>query len=65
MKTVLESSIGNRQELRFDLPETAEGLTTLTASAEAEGVFGVPSMLLDGELFWGLDSLPTLEWRLS
>jgi 2-hydroxychromene-2-carboxylate isomerase len=36
-----------------------------TARAEAAGVFGVPSMLLGGELFWGLDALPTLEWRLA
>jgi 2-hydroxychromene-2-carboxylate isomerase len=51
--------------LQADLPETIERLETLTSDAEAEGIFGVPSMLLGGELFWGLDSLPTLEWRLE
>ena len=32
--------------------------------SEAAGVFGVPTMALDGELFWGVDALPVLEWRL-
>ena len=47
------------------LPETGARLAALTTEAESAGVFGVPSMLLDGELFWGLDSLPTLAWRLG
>ena len=45
--------------------DASEKLATLTAEAEAAGVFGVPSMLLDGELFWGVDSLPVLAWRLK
>jgi 2-hydroxychromene-2-carboxylate isomerase len=44
--------------------ETEAGLVAATADAEAAGVFGVPSILLEGELFWGLDCLPMLEWRL-
>ncbi len=48
-----------------EAPEASEGLSASTAAAEAAGVFGVPSMLLDGELFWGIDSLPVLEWRLG
>jgi len=31
-----------------------------TERAIAEGVFGVPSMLCEGRLFWGLDALPML-----
>jgi len=31
-----------------------------TELAIAEGVFGVPSMLCEGRLFWGLDALPML-----
>lgn len=50
---------------RADLRETSELLDHLTAEAESKGVFGVPSMILGNELFWGLDSLPTLEWRLG
>jgi carboxymethylenebutenolidase len=29
------------------------------------GVFGAPTYVLDGELFWGQDRLQMLEWRLT
>jgi 2-hydroxychromene-2-carboxylate isomerase len=48
-----------------DRADAKASLEARTAEAEAEGVFGVPSLRLDGELFWGLDSLPALEWRLG
>jgi len=35
------------------------------ADAEAAGAFGVPSFLLDGELFWGHDRLPALRQKLE
>jgi 2-hydroxychromene-2-carboxylate isomerase len=31
-----------------------------TDAAIAQGVFGVPTFLVDGKLFWGLDALPML-----
>lgn len=43
---------------------TAELLTQRTRDADDAGVFGVPTVSLRGELFWGLDTLPVLEWRL-
>jgi 2-hydroxychromene-2-carboxylate isomerase len=36
-----------------------------TDDALAHGAFGVPTMLVDGELFWGVDSLPHVERRLE
>lgn len=36
-----------------------------TDEALAHGAFGVPSVLADGELFWGVDSLPHVERRLA
>lgn len=33
--------------------------------AIAKGLFGVPSMVLDGRVFWGLDSLPMLRAALA
>lgn len=36
-----------------------------TDAALAAGVFGVPTMLVEGELFWGVDSLPLLERFLA
>ncbi|MBK1711792.1 2-hydroxychromene-2-carboxylate isomerase [Rubrivivax gelatinosus] len=35
-----------------------------TDEAAARGVFGVPTVEFDGELFWGLDALPMLADRL-
>lgn len=35
-------------------------LREATEAALTAGVFGVPSFLVDGRLFWGLDSLPML-----
>ncbi len=41
--------------------EVKEGLRLRTQQAFARGVFGVPTYEVDGELFWGQDSLPHLE----
>ncbi|HVP28428.1 MAG TPA: 2-hydroxychromene-2-carboxylate isomerase [Myxococcota bacterium] len=40
-------------------------LREFSTEARERKVFGVPTMLLDGEMFWGVDSLPQLEWRLA
>jgi 2-hydroxychromene-2-carboxylate isomerase len=48
-----------------DAPDVHEAIARNTAEAEAAGVFGVPTLVLDGELFWGVDSLPVLGWRLT
>jgi 2-hydroxychromene-2-carboxylate isomerase len=34
-------------------------------AAEAAGIFGVPSFLIDGELFWGREHLPDLREMLA
>jgi len=36
-------------------------LRATTEAAIADGVFGVPTMLIDDQMFWGCDSLPHLE----
>jgi 2-hydroxychromene-2-carboxylate isomerase len=36
-------------------------LRAQTEAAIAAGAFGVPTLLVDGELFWGLESLPDVE----
>ena len=40
--------------------EVRDQLKAHTYSAIAQGVFGVPSYALDGQVFWGLDALPML-----
>lgn len=42
-------------------PPAKERLRRATADAIANGVFGVPTVIADGELFWGVDSLDLLE----
>lgn len=39
-------------------------LRSATESAVAQGLFGVPSYLCEGRLFWGLDALPMLRAAL-
>jgi 2-hydroxychromene-2-carboxylate isomerase len=40
-------------------------LSDATARAAADGVFGVPTFRLGGELFWGTDRIDALLWRLA
>ena len=40
-------------------------LNRICRDAEAIGVFGVPSFVLDGELFWGREHLPVIRGRLK
>ena len=40
--------------------EVKAELRALTAAALAEGVFGVPTVIVDSRHFWGLDALPML-----
>jgi 2-hydroxychromene-2-carboxylate isomerase len=45
-------------------PGAAE-LARIQAEANQRGVFGVPTFVLDGELFWGQDRIPLLRERLQ
>ncbi|MBX3199909.1 MAG: 2-hydroxychromene-2-carboxylate isomerase [Labilithrix sp.] len=45
-------------------PEAKATLRSATDAAIARGVFGVPSIVLGDELFWGTDSLADLEAHL-
>ena len=47
------------------LSSGAAELDAISRRAEAQGVFGVPSFVLDGELFWGTDTLPQIRQKLS
>ena len=46
-------------------PEIKEQLRSQTAEAISRGVFGVPSMEVADELFWGYDDFPFLELFLA
>ena len=46
-------------------PANKDKLRRATEDAIREGVFGVPTMLIDGELFWGFDDFKHLELVLE
>lgn len=45
-------------------PATAARYAAYTAEALAKGVFGAPSYMIEGEVFWGQDRLDFVERRL-
>lgn len=46
-------------------PVVKDGLRQQTEQALADGVFGVPTLAVNGELFFGFDDLPWLERKLA
>jgi len=49
-----------------DYAETGRAeVAAISRAAEAQGVFGVPSFVLDGELFWGREHLPDIRELLA
>jgi 2-hydroxychromene-2-carboxylate isomerase len=46
---------------RLSSPEIKDALRTSTEQAAARGVFGVPSFVVDGEVFWGADGIEFLK----
>jgi 2-hydroxychromene-2-carboxylate isomerase len=44
-------------EARLSSPELKDALRKNTEEAAARGVFGVPSFVIDGEVFWGADAV--------
>jgi 2-hydroxychromene-2-carboxylate isomerase len=48
----------------LDAPATAEALASTLQDALAQGVFGVPSFVLAGKVYWGNDRLPILRHML-
>lgn len=52
-------------EARLGAPEVKDALRRNTEDAIARGVFGVPTYEVDGELFWGADSIGFLNAFLA
>jgi 2-hydroxychromene-2-carboxylate isomerase len=46
---------------RASTPPVKRALIEATREAIEAGVFGVPTVVVDGEAFWGVDALPSLE----
>lgn len=47
------------------LATAKETLRAATTAAAEAGVFGVPTLAIDGELFWGVDAMPMAEAFLA
>ena len=60
---MLTQQLAPRQPVASD--EVKAQLKAHTDEAIDMGVFGVPTLLVDGKLFWGLDSLPMLRAYLD
>jgi 2-hydroxychromene-2-carboxylate isomerase len=56
---------GERLVAEAQRPESKARLRARTDQAIAEGVFGVPTMVFNDDLFWGYDDLPYLELLLA
>ncbi len=56
--TALSAQLAPVQDVASE--RVKEQLKVHTAEAIALGVFGVPAFVVDGKVFWGLDSLPML-----
>lgn len=66
----LEAAVQAPQGVALEQTAQAEGavkaaLRANTDAAIACGVFGVPSFVVDGQVFWGFDALPMLRTMLS
>jgi len=48
-----------------EAPEIGEKRDAYTKHAIAQGVFGAPSFVIDGEIFWGQDRLDFVDARLA
>jgi 2-hydroxychromene-2-carboxylate isomerase len=60
-----ECGLPKALEARAQAPEIAEKYAALTQEAIARGVFGAPTYIVAGELFWGQDRLDFLDRKMA
>ena len=65
-KVLVAAGFDPRETLAMlDDPEVKAELKRVTEEAVARGIFGAPSFIVDGELFWGNDRLLFVEQQLA
>ncbi len=65
-KVLVAAGFDPREALAMlDDPEVKAELKRVTEEAVARGIFGAPSFIVDGELFWGNDRLTFVEEQLA
>ncbi len=66
MAQVVEQAGGSADAFRdWAEGDGREAVRAVVAEAEELGVFGVPMLVFNGELFWGRERIPLLERRLQ
>jgi 2-hydroxychromene-2-carboxylate isomerase len=60
-----ESGADTRGFSAYPAAEGRKELNRICRTAEAIGIFGVPSFVIDGELFWGREHLPDIRAMLA
>lgn len=64
-RAVLRDLVGTALVARLDDPELKDELRARTDAALERGVFGVPTIFVGGQLFWGQDRLHFVEKALT
>ena len=62
---VLAEAGADATEFVNQTPVLRDEVTMISRAAEERGVFGVPSFIVDGELFWGSEHLPDIRAMLA
>jgi 2-hydroxychromene-2-carboxylate isomerase len=57
--------LGIQDPAQIDAPEIKQALRRNTQAAIDEGLFGVPSLQLEGEVYWGFDMTDAVIARLE
>ncbi len=65
LASVLNEAGADGAGFRNFLPQGLEQVAAISRAAEANGVFGVPSFVIDGELFWGSEHLADMHALLT
>jgi 2-hydroxychromene-2-carboxylate isomerase len=61
---VLVAAGAAEADFRAAVEDLRAEVGAISRAAEAEGVFGVPTFVIDGELYWGREHLPDIRERL-
>jgi 2-hydroxychromene-2-carboxylate isomerase len=66
IETVLAEAGADTQDAAFWLAgDGKRDVALISREAEAKGIFGVPTFVIDGELFWGSEHLPDIYEMLA
>lgn len=64
LATILASAGATGADFRTAMEPLRAEVARISRAAEVEGVFGVPTFVIDGELYWGREHLPDIRERL-